>query len=447
MKTILLAAAAALTVPAAAGAATLTLEKIRTGRPVTDIVSSGDGDRRGYVLSLGNGAEPSGRIDIYDPDRGAFAATPFLDAVPDSAQAFSLAFAPDHALSGAAYVSYRTPDRRHKVVRYTRLAGEDRLDPLSAEVIVTVDHSDGAARGTHYGADIAFGPDGMLYVTTGDSDRPVTGVSVSQDPRDPRGAVLRIDPSRDDLPADPGNNFGLPADNPDFGPDAAPGLWAVGLRNPFKADWDAATGRYLVADVGEDDWEEVVLGAAGANYGWSAFEGPAAGPGALPPGGAAGALAGPLYAYRHGGDPLEGYSITGGVVVRGGLAALEGQYVFGDFGGFGVPVFTGGRVFSFAADAAAGDLPGGVTAYRILYPASALNPTGDGLDRVLSFGQDGAGNLYVADFADGDLFRVAAARMGVVPLPASAWLLALALGGLAGAARRRGPAAAGSGRR
>ena len=92
-----------------------------------------------------------------------------------------------------------------------------------------------------------------------------------------------------------------------------PGLWAIGLRNPFKAKWDDGTGRYFIADVGEDRQEVIDLGAAGANYGWSAFEGPIPGPSALPPGGGAGTLTDPLYAYDHGFDPFEGFSVTGGL--------------------------------------------------------------------------------------------------------------------------------------
>ena len=406
------------------------MERVATGRPVTDVVSAGAGDRRGYVLSLGGSFGSSGRIDIFDPDTGTFAATPFLPSVDGSREAFGLAFAPDYATSGSVYVSYRTPYRRHMVTRYTAVPGEDRLDPASARTILTIDHLSSTSGGPHYGADIAFGPDGCLYVTRGDSDGPITGVSVAQDVRDPGGSVLRIDPTRDDLPGDDGNNFGVPADNPDFGADAAPGLWAIGLRNPFKADWDAATGRYFIADVGEDRQEEVDLGAAGANYGWPAFEGPIASTGSFPPDRPAGTPTAPLYAYDHGDDPFEGFSVTGGLVHRGVLSDLFGQYVLGDFGGFGGPsTRTGDRIWSF--DAVLGS-DGGVTSYDlILAPGAALS-------RVPSFGSDGAGNLYVAAFADGDLFRVAAAQVAPVPLPAAAGFLIAALGGLAAAARRRG---------
>ncbi len=392
---------AAALLPTSGEAGTLALDLLRKDRIV--IAMEADGGGKGYALSL-----VGGRIDIYDPATGAFETTPFLDGIGDAAQAFDIAFAPDYATSGDVYVSYRTTEKLHKVVRLKR-SSDGTLDPASATTIVSVAHDDNSSTGTHYGGAIDFGPDGMLYVTTGDSDGPFRNVlSVSQRVDDPRGAVLRIDP-----------DGGIPSDNPDFGADAVPGLWATGLRNPFKAAFDPETGRYFIADVGEDLVEEINLGVAGANYGWSAREGAMVAPGLA----GAGDLTDPFYAYDHGISPLEGYSVTGGFVYRGAIAELDGQYVFGDFGGFGTPAFTGDRIWSFAADGDGSD----VMSWQLDFGSDPA------LDRIVSFGSDGSGGLVVGDFA-GSLYRVTVAP---IPLPAGALLLITAMAAFGAAARRR----------
>lgn len=343
---------------------------------------------------------------------------------------WDIAFAPDHATSGKAYLSFTVytdgdggRDYSHVVAEIRRDPDDPaRFDPASARRILTVAHPGAPMFGAHFGGAIDFGPDGMLYVTTGDSWLPREGLSVAQDPADPRGAVLRIDPSADDFPDNPLQNHAIPAGNPDFGPDAHPAVWAIGLRNPFKARWDAETGRYFIADVGEDDWEEINLGAAGANFGWSAWEGPdALVEGLLSP---AGTLTFPLYSYPHDlDDPFGGVSITGGEVYRGPIAELDGQYVFGDFTSTGA-----GRLWSFDATSEPGAIAG-LTAWSLDVAG------GTPLRSFIAFGGDAQGRFYVSDLNAG--LYVVTGAIAPIPLPGS---LGLALGGLAAlglAARRR----------
>ena len=420
---------------------TLTLHRIDASPAPISVRAAPEGSpASGYVLSLSGGA-----LRAIEPD-GTLRPTAALAGITDPGgerlgNVWDIAFAPDHATSGKAYLSFTVftgdgSERRfnHVVAEVTRDAGDpSRFDPASLRRILTVPHTDARPGGAHFGGAIDFGPDGMLYVTTGDSwlsrSAPPTGAqNVSQDPTDPRGAVLRIDPRSDAFPDDPLQNYALPGDNPDFGPDADPALWAIGLRNPFKARWDLETARLFIADVGEDGWEEVNLGLAGANYGWPAWEGPdELAPGELAP---LGTLTGPLYAYSHDlSSVFGGKSITGGEVYRGPLGELYGQYLFADYLGNEL----GGRMWSFDALSEPGDIRN-LTAW-------SLEVTGGGTaDRIIGMGSDAAGRFYVAD-QRGGLFLVGlAAQVAVIPLPGS---LGLALGGLAllgglGRVRRRG---------
>jgi DNA-binding beta-propeller fold protein YncE len=371
-----------------------------------DMASAPGDAQNGYVLNGG-----TGKISVLDPTTGQ--STVFLSGLfpqSDSNElqvALSLTFAPDYATSGLFYVSYATETNTHVVAEYARSMGAGNTAlPSSRREILRIEHGD-LEQGTHFGGDIAFSPvDGNLYVTTGDSDLDAVenALFVSQDPSDLRGKVLRIDPSTDFYPDDPTRNYTPAAGNPDFGEIADPAIWALGLRNPFKAAFDPVTGGYLIADVGEDTAEEINLGLAGANYGWPVVEGTTAFiNSALGPG----ALADPEYSYGHGTGTNQAFSITGGEVYYGGITALDGQYVFGDY------------------------VTGGIWSIDPSLPANSqpqrwdVETDSDGLDRVLGFGFDGLGNLYVSDAFSGRLYRIDAAT---VPLPAAGLPLLSVLG-------------------
>lgn len=411
-----------------ASAGTLELQRISTGTIIVD-VEAGTSGQRSFQLGLNDG-----KILVNDPDNGGVLATPFLDRIPDpdgnnaGIFAYGLALAPDYDTSGLMYLSYATRgDVRHKVLEMRRDATNPNIvDPTSIRQIFEVNHPEATSPGAHIGGAIDFGPDGMLYITTGDGDLETDGTFVAQDVTDGRGKVFRIDPTGDDLPGDSRNNFSIPSDNPDFGTGALPGMWAMGLRNPFKAQWDPVTNRYFIADVGEDLWEEINLGEAGANYEWSNREGPSAGL-PLSPLSTEGTPTGPLYAYPHELQPFGGRSVTGGFVARllgPGFEALEGQYLFGDYGSDRPNVnFPRDSLWSFdpSLNTVTTD---DVTRWTIEYS------NGGTLFGVLGFGQDASGGVYITDIT-GDVFQVTSASPNVVPLPATGLVLLSGLGWLA----------------
>ena len=199
----------------------------------------------------------------------------------------------------------------------------------------------------HHGGQVAFGPDGMLWVSVGDGEvanhflrlDPPT----AQDLRSLRGTLLRIDPFPlgvgPDLPA-----YAVPPDNPftmtvaHDGTPAAPEIWAYGFRNPWKFSFAPGTGDVLLADVGSDRWEEINRVRVGGNHGWPSREGPECqalpdGPGLVDPGCPERTFVEPLVALPHLAlDPRGAQAVTGGtVVVDPTLPTLAGRYVFGDF--------------------------------------------------------------------------------------------------------------------
>ncbi len=238
---------------------------------------------------------------------------------PDE-QVTSLIFHPRFAEQPYVYLGTNGPrlqrPRFSRVVRHTVRDG--RPEAESRRVILEWP-SDG-----HNGGGLAFGADGMLFVSSGDGSSENDRDRVGQDPATLRSKILRIDVDR---PA-PGRGYAVPADNP-FTGDArfAPETWAYGLRNPWRLTFDAPSGQLWAGENGQDAWEFAHLVRRGANYGWSAYEGSrrfnagrAVGPTPVSP---------PTVEFSH----SEFRSLTGGVVYRGrALPELAGAYVFGDFG-------------------------------------------------------------------------------------------------------------------
>ena len=421
--TVALAVLTLLTAVKAEGG-TLTLQRIDTaGAPITVRAAPDGSSVSGYVLGL-----LDGRLRAIETD-GSLRGFADLDQsdIQDFDRAWDIAFAPDYAESGKAYLSYNVStgndaQRFNHVISEIRRDANDpsRFDPDSLRRILTVPHPGVGNSGGHFGGAIDFGPDGMLYITTGDSNLSgfrgeTTGdKNVSQDTSDLRGSVLRIDPRHDDFDEDETRNYAIPDDNPDLGSNAAPELWAIGLRNPFKARWDLETERMFIADVGEEAWEEVNPGVSGANYGWPELEGPdTLFEGELSN---VGDLTGPLYAYSHDLESVfGGRSITGGEVYRGALEALDGQYVFADYVRNGTEFW----LWSFDALSDPDDT-------RNLTAWSLEVQDGNAPRRIIGFGSDAAGRFYIADQDEG-LFEVTNA-VSTVPLPGG---LVLAIGGVA----------------
>jgi glucose/arabinose dehydrogenase len=258
------------------------------------------------------------------------------------------------------------------------------VDPASARELLRIDQP----QFNHNAGALVFGPDGMLYIALGDGgaadDQGLGHVpgGNGQDPSNILGTILRIDPSGSNSA---NGQYGIPADNPFVGmPGFLDEIFAYGFRNPFRFSFDSRTGEMYIADVGQNDIEEVSLGVPGGNFGWRIKEGSfcfdpngddpgfvfECGPGDEPEG-----LIDPIAEYDHD----EGIAIVGGFVYRGSqIPQLGGRYVFGDFLN---PPDASGRLFFLQKN------------NRILeFQIAGQDTLGM---RLLGFGQDAFGELYV----------------------------------------------------
>jgi uncharacterized repeat protein (TIGR03806 family) len=324
------------------------------------------GTRRLFILEHLTNREGPGRLVAIPDDQDAAQAETMLEI---DGLAYGLAFHPDYEHNGYLYIGLNGPLRgRNKATQVNRYT-VDRRPPhgvnAGSKVVVIEWPSDG-----HNGGDLAFGNDGMLYVSSGDgssdSDANLTGQTLG----DLLGAVLRIDVDHPET----GRNFGVPGDNPFVDrPGARPEIWAYGLRNPWRLSYDRESGQLWVGNNGQDLWEQVYLIRKGANYGWSVSEGShvfhagrQAGPDLISP---------PTAEHHH----SEARSLTGGQVYRGTrLPGLVGAYLYGDW--------STGRVWGINHDGTR------VQWHRELVD-TPFNITG--------FGTDHAGELYVIDEASG----------------------------------------------
>jgi glucose/sorbosone dehydrogenase/S-layer family protein len=271
--------------------------------------------------------QQTGQIRVVNA-AGTLLATPFLDIsgiVLSGGERglLGLAFHPSYATNGFFYVFYtRQTDGAIVVARYHVSASPDVADAASALVLFTVSHS----ATNHNGGQIAFGPDGYLYITIGDNASGANAQNIDLF----YGKVLRIDVNGDDFPADPNRNYSVPPSNPFVG--ATPGadeVWAYGLRNPWRLTFDRLTGNLYIGDVGEGSREEVDYQAAGLaggrNYGWPCREGFIAGGGTCNPGDS---LTDPVLDYDHSSNRR---AIIGGFVFRNlPRHAMYGNYFFAD---------------------------------------------------------------------------------------------------------------------
>jgi len=346
----------------------VSLERIVDGLDFPVHLTAPAGDDRLFVV------EKSGRIRIVRD--GALVQEPFLDVsdrVSNGSEQglLSLAFHPAYAANGRFFVNFTDPagDTRVEEFRVSDDADRARPDPVAAVLTVNQPFPN------HNGGLIAFGPDGMLYVGTGDGGSAGDPRENGQDPTTLLGALLRLDVDR---PAPH-----VPPDNPFVGGQNRDEIWATGLRNPWRFAFDRETGELFVADVGQNRFEEVnaVAGPGrGANYGWNVIEGIEC---FRPPEGCdREGLTLPVVVY--GRD--EGCSVTGGTVYRGrAVPSLRGHYLYADFcAGFV-------RSFRFA---------GGMAVDEREWPALAPPERG-----VTSFGEDADGEVYVL-VADGAVYRI-----------------------------------------
>ncbi|MSO95355.1 MAG: glucose dehydrogenase [Thermoleophilia bacterium] len=352
--------------------ARLTLVGSGFGRPV--LLASPPGDTRRQMV-----VEQSGRIQTMLD--GKLLAAPFLDIRDlvtnlNEPGLLGLAFAPDWASSGRAYVVYndRVGNYNLNLVEYRRNpVNPETLDPGSARLVLAIEKP----YENHNGGMIAFGPDGYLYWSVGDGDSGVHHVpgAFAQTLDDRLGSILRIDPLH---PVPYGAPYSVPADNPFVGvAGALPEIWAYGLRNPWRFWIDPRIGDMFIGDVGYSDREEVdriPAGKGGLNFGWPCFEGTLS----RNTGSCLEPVA-PLFEYQHAAGNC---SIIAGPVMRDPrFPTLQGLLAWADF-------CTG--VINLSD----------VSAAPVAHSSLQLN-----VPEVTSFGLDAQGRIYVMSLR-GDVYRL-----------------------------------------
>ena len=241
---------------------------------------------------------------------------------------FSMEFAPDYVRSGRFFVYFTAVNGDVRITEFNRSANPDVAIPTSERDVIRLPHSE---KPNHNGGTVKFGPDGKLYIGPGDGGGANDPHRRGQKLSTRLGKLLRIEPR-------PGGGYDVPQDNPFAGRAAArPEIWAYGLRNPYRFSFDRLTGDLVIADVGQNDWEEVDFAkrgqGRGANYGWSPYEGfaefhPTAPPDYGPRPRTEPCCVRPVLVTSH---KKGNCAIIGGYVVRDrALTALYGRYVFGD---------------------------------------------------------------------------------------------------------------------
>jgi len=341
------------------------------------VTNAGDGSGRLFVV------EQAGRVRVVRD--GRLGDAPFLDIAGRISSGgerglLGLAFHPDFPHDPRVFLDYTDPDGNTVVSSFTAAGGPgspaDAADPSSETILLRVDQP----FANHNGGALAFGPDGYLYVATGDGGSGGDPQGNGQRLDTLLGKLLRIDVDR----ATSERPYAIPPDNPFVGGGGAPEIWAYGLRNPWRFSFDRATGDLWIGDVGQDRYEEIDRTRAHApppaNYGWNRMQAthcfaPASGCYEA-------SLVAPIAEYSHD----VGCAVTGGYVARGDRAgALDGVYVFGDY--------CSGWIWGLDANGPDRQEP-------VLLLESGRS--------ISSFGEDEAGAILLTDAARGELIRLAA---------------------------------------
>jgi glucose/arabinose dehydrogenase len=340
------------------------------------VTSAGDGSGRIFVTEQG------GQIRIVRD--GTLVATPFLDIASRITSGgerglLGLAFHPKFPSDPRFFVNYTDTNGDTQVSSFTMASGTpDVADPSSEVKILHI----AQPYANHNGGAVVFGPDGFLYISTGDGGSGGDPQGNGQSLATLLGKILRIDVDR----TDGAQPYATPPDNPFVGrADARPEIYLYGLRNPWRISFDRATRDLWIGDVGQSAWEEVDdarAGTGGENYGWNTMEGNHC---FNPPTGCSKTgLTLPVAEYGHD----AGCTIIGGNVYRGSAQpALSGGYFFGDY--------CSGTIWA---------IDPGSDALRA--PTVVLK----GSASLSSFGEDEAGELYATDIGGGKLLRVTGQR-------------------------------------
>lgn len=334
--------------------------------------------------------EKGGVIRILDLNTLQLLPTPFLTVTGISAAGeqglLGLAFHPNFSSNGFFYIYVSNTNGDSEIRRYTVSANPNVANPTSTPIItISQLMPGGITRFTNHKAGwIDFGPDGFLYVALGDGGGGGDDFNNAQNVNSLLGKMLRLNVDMDDFP-DPDRNYAIPAGNPFVGVNGADEIWALGLRNPWRASFDRGTWDLYIADVGQGTREEVNVattasgGGNGVNYGWKIMEGTTcfSAPCDVPD------LTSPVLEYDHSGGAC---SITGGYVYRGtAIPGLQGIYFYADY------------------------CLGFVRSFRLANNGMVTEPAEwpmlDPNENITSFGQDAAGELYIVTQQNG-LYRI-----------------------------------------
>jgi len=278
----------------------------------------------GKVQLLIDGTRPNGQPPFLDIRSIVRASDPLDpgDGGGSEQGLLAIAFAPDYATSGLFYVYFTNNNNDIEVDQFQRSASDPTVaDPASRKTIIVIPHPDSQE---HNGADLQFGPDGHLWLATGDGG---TEGATSQSKTSLLGKVLRIDPNP--TGTDPTSNYTVPPSNPFVGKPGADEIFAMGLRNPYRFSFDFKTNSLAIGDVGESSWEEIdfsrISRAKGANYGWPRFEGNHDFNLSYP---IPSHYRAPMLNYPH---SIGGCVITAGIVVHGTqVPSLRNRFIYGD---------------------------------------------------------------------------------------------------------------------
>ncbi|MDF1554732.1 MAG: PQQ-dependent sugar dehydrogenase [Deferrisomatales bacterium] len=318
-------------------------------------------------------AEQGGFIHLVDAAAPPGATAPFADltAQADASSVESgllgLAFDPNFTANRRVFLSYTGAGLASRLSLFRTAPGGETLELASERVLLELRQPGDV----HNGGKILFGPDGYLYMGFGDGAQGLDPGRHGQNPDTLFGTILRLDVSADD-------GYRIPRDNPFAAGGGRPEVYAYGFRNPWGIGFDTQTGDLWVADVGENDREEIDLVRPGGNYGWSLREGTRCvrqvtceAPG----------LIDPIYEYGHG----EECSVTGGTVYRGkAIPWLRGAYVFADW--------CSGTVWGLFRDTSG-------AVQSVVLAATGLS--------ITAISADATGELHLLDYMGGGFYRLA----------------------------------------
>jgi hypothetical protein len=392
LRRLILIVALLFALPPASAEAVLRLQTIeRFEQPISIAANPGDPDRLLVAERPGRVKEvsPAGTTLLLD-------LASLVSCCVSERGLLSIAPAPDYSSSGRIYVAYTG------TAAAGGAEGDIHVDAFRPgqprEPILSIAH---ATRPNHNGGQLQFGPDGYLYIATGDGGGVGDPDDNAQNLESSLGKLLRIDPRPGQPPP-----YAVPAGNPLTGSAGLDEIWAYGLRNPWRFSFDRLSGDLIVADVGQEEREEVnvtkspgpgVVGGSGANYGWDCREGLIAYSSPSPACALAGAFAEPVFDYPHddpGGGAAYGCSIIGGYVARDpSLGDIYGRYLYIDY---------------CTREIRSLRIPAGPE------PVSDDRSEGVFIPDPTSFGEDSCGRVYLAS-ANGTVYRLQGDAPAVCP--------------------------------